>query len=184
MCSQYIASSWNHDGDPVELLQINQSVSQFRQALAENPHFLQDKVRHYFKVKETSLIEFLYGVHGSSEFITTRQFDMTSGFTSGPFGRFFQISFSVPLQILRRCRRTLTDWPCPWAQTSPTWRNRPRPRRRSSRERSRLCLTLTERRSMTKVSLHNCDLDVPIWKSKMLFHIGTGCLQKLTPGSY
>lgn len=56
VCSQYIASSWNHDGDPVELLQINESVSQFRQALKENPRFLQDKVKHYFKVNETSTI--------------------------------------------------------------------------------------------------------------------------------
>lgn len=47
--ASYIASSWNHDGDPVELLQINESVSLFRQALKENPHFLQDKVRQYFK---------------------------------------------------------------------------------------------------------------------------------------
>lgn len=47
--ASYIASSWNHDGDPVELLQINESVSRFRQALKENPHFLQDKVRQYFK---------------------------------------------------------------------------------------------------------------------------------------
>uniref|UniRef100_A0A671YQP3 Pitrilysin metallopeptidase 1 n=1 Tax=Sparus aurata TaxID=8175 RepID=A0A671YQP3_SPAAU len=43
------SSSWNHDGDPVELLQINESVSEFRQALKENPRFLQDKVKHYFK---------------------------------------------------------------------------------------------------------------------------------------
>lgn len=47
---QYIASSWNHEGDPVELLQINTSVSEFRRALKENPAFLQDKVRRYFKV--------------------------------------------------------------------------------------------------------------------------------------
>ncbi|XP_076602007.1 presequence protease, mitochondrial [Chaetodon auriga] len=47
--ASYIASSWNHDGDPVELLQINESVAQFRQALKENPRFLQDKVRHHFK---------------------------------------------------------------------------------------------------------------------------------------
>ncbi|XP_036940263.1 presequence protease, mitochondrial [Acanthopagrus latus] len=47
--ASYIASSWNHDGDPVELLQINESVSEFRQALKENPRFLQDKVKHYFK---------------------------------------------------------------------------------------------------------------------------------------
>ncbi|XP_061879083.1 presequence protease, mitochondrial isoform X1 [Entelurus aequoreus] len=47
--ASYIASLWNHDGDPVELLQINNSVTKFRQALKENPRFLQDKVQHYFK---------------------------------------------------------------------------------------------------------------------------------------
>uniref|UniRef100_A0A3Q2YVU2 Pitrilysin metalloproteinase 1 n=1 Tax=Hippocampus comes TaxID=109280 RepID=A0A3Q2YVU2_HIPCM len=47
--ASYIASSWNHDGDPVELLQISNSVLKFRQALRENPRFLQDKVQHYFK---------------------------------------------------------------------------------------------------------------------------------------
>lgn len=47
--ASYIASSWNHDGNPVELLQISDSVEKFRQALKENPRFLQDKVRHYFK---------------------------------------------------------------------------------------------------------------------------------------
>ncbi|XP_041847392.1 presequence protease, mitochondrial [Melanotaenia boesemani] len=47
--ASYIASSWNHNGDPVELLQISDSVARFRQALKENPRFLQDKVKHYFK---------------------------------------------------------------------------------------------------------------------------------------
>lgn len=47
--ASYIASSWNHDGDPVELLQIGDSVTKFRQALKENPGFLQDKVKQYFK---------------------------------------------------------------------------------------------------------------------------------------
>lgn len=47
--ASYIASAWNHDGDPVEMLQVNESVSRFRQTLEENPHFLQDKVRQYFK---------------------------------------------------------------------------------------------------------------------------------------
>ncbi|XP_028987098.1 presequence protease, mitochondrial [Betta splendens] len=47
--ASYIASSWNHDGDPVELLQISDSVAKFRQALQENPRFLQEKVKHYFK---------------------------------------------------------------------------------------------------------------------------------------
>uniref|UniRef100_A0AAQ5XNV8 Presequence protease, mitochondrial n=1 Tax=Amphiprion ocellaris TaxID=80972 RepID=A0AAQ5XNV8_AMPOC len=47
--ASYIASSWNHDGDPVELLRISESVAKFKQALKENPRFLQDKVKHYFK---------------------------------------------------------------------------------------------------------------------------------------
>ncbi|KAM3866382.1 presequence protease, mitochondrial [Diretmus argenteus] len=47
--ASYIASCWNHDGDPVELLQISDSVAKFRRALEDNPRFLQDKVQHYFK---------------------------------------------------------------------------------------------------------------------------------------
>lgn len=47
---QYIASCWNQDGDPVELLKIADKVSQFRQCLRENPTFLQEKVKKYFKV--------------------------------------------------------------------------------------------------------------------------------------
>lgn len=47
--ASYIASCWNHDGDPVELLQISDSVTKFRQTLKENPRFLQEKVQHYFK---------------------------------------------------------------------------------------------------------------------------------------
>ncbi|XP_040910591.1 presequence protease, mitochondrial isoform X2 [Toxotes jaculatrix] len=47
--ASYIASSWNHDGDPIQLLQISDSVAKFKQALVENPRFLQDKVKHYFK---------------------------------------------------------------------------------------------------------------------------------------
>ncbi|XP_068196334.1 presequence protease, mitochondrial [Antennarius striatus] len=47
--ASYIGSLWNQDGDPVELLQINQRVSKLRRALKENPRFLQDKVKFYFK---------------------------------------------------------------------------------------------------------------------------------------
>ncbi|KAI1242608.1 hypothetical protein IHE44_0000141 [Lamprotornis superbus] len=46
---QYIASCWNQDGDPVELLKIADKVSRFRQCLKENPRFLQEKVKTYFK---------------------------------------------------------------------------------------------------------------------------------------
>ncbi|KAK2868569.1 hypothetical protein Q7C36_000440 [Tachysurus vachellii] len=47
--ASYIASCWNHEGDPVQLLKISDTVSRFRQCLHDNPHYLQDKVRHYFK---------------------------------------------------------------------------------------------------------------------------------------
>ncbi|KAF5890185.1 presequence protease, mitochondrial, partial [Clarias magur] len=45
----YIASCWNHDGDPVQLLKISENVSRFRQCLQDNPRYLQEKVQHYFK---------------------------------------------------------------------------------------------------------------------------------------
>ncbi|XP_033731293.1 presequence protease, mitochondrial-like, partial [Pecten maximus] len=44
-----LASVWNHDGDPMLALQINRQITQFRQALTDNPSFLQDKVKQYFK---------------------------------------------------------------------------------------------------------------------------------------
>ncbi|XP_039609483.1 presequence protease, mitochondrial [Polypterus senegalus] len=47
--ASYIASCWNHDGDPIETLKISEKVSRFRQCLKENPKFLQEKVKLYFK---------------------------------------------------------------------------------------------------------------------------------------
>ncbi|XP_051983778.1 presequence protease, mitochondrial-like [Xyrauchen texanus] len=47
--TSYIASCWNHDGDPVQLLKISERVSRFRKCLKENPRYLQEKVQHYFK---------------------------------------------------------------------------------------------------------------------------------------
>uniref|UniRef100_A0AAR2LFX7 Pitrilysin metalloproteinase 1 n=1 Tax=Pygocentrus nattereri TaxID=42514 RepID=A0AAR2LFX7_PYGNA len=47
--ASYIASCWNHDGDPVQLLKISENVARFRQCLQENPRYIQDKVQHYFK---------------------------------------------------------------------------------------------------------------------------------------
>ncbi|KAG3257777.1 pitrilysin metallopeptidase 1 [Ictidomys tridecemlineatus] len=44
----YVASCWNHDGDPVELLQLGNQLTKFRQCLKENPKFLQEKVKQYF----------------------------------------------------------------------------------------------------------------------------------------
>ncbi|XP_049480444.1 presequence protease, mitochondrial isoform X3 [Panthera uncia] len=47
--TSYIAPCWNHDGDPVELLKLGSQVARFRQCLRENPGFLQEKVKQYFK---------------------------------------------------------------------------------------------------------------------------------------
>ncbi|KAG8138804.1 putative Presequence proteaseserine-threonine protein [Naja naja] len=44
-----IASCWNHEGDPVDLLKIAEKVTQLRHYLKEDPHFLQKKVKQYFK---------------------------------------------------------------------------------------------------------------------------------------
>lgn len=49
--TSYIASCWNHDGDPVELLQMGSQLTKFRKCLKENPKFLQEKVEQYFKVR-------------------------------------------------------------------------------------------------------------------------------------
>ncbi|KAM5235046.1 presequence protease, mitochondrial [Ctenodactylus gundi] len=47
--ASHVASCWNHDGDPVERLQIGGQIAKFKQCLAENPQFLQQKVQQYFK---------------------------------------------------------------------------------------------------------------------------------------
>ncbi|XP_077997205.1 presequence protease, mitochondrial-like [Glandiceps talaboti] len=44
-----LMSSWNHDADPIEQLQINQNVDKFKKSLEENPRFLQDLIVKYFK---------------------------------------------------------------------------------------------------------------------------------------
>nr|XP_023660537.1 presequence protease, mitochondrial-like [Paramormyrops kingsleyae] len=47
--ASYIAPCWNHEGDPVQLLQIGDNVARLRRCLKDNPRYLQDKVRVYFK---------------------------------------------------------------------------------------------------------------------------------------
>ncbi|XP_055343620.1 presequence protease, mitochondrial-like [Paramacrobiotus metropolitanus] len=42
-----LMSSWNHDADPIQHLQVNQIVDQFRQAMSNDPEFLQKKVKEY-----------------------------------------------------------------------------------------------------------------------------------------
>ncbi|NP_001039262.1 presequence protease, mitochondrial precursor [Xenopus tropicalis] len=50
--ASYVASCWNHEGDPVDLLKIGDKISRFRECLKENPKFLQDKVKQYFQVSQ------------------------------------------------------------------------------------------------------------------------------------
>uniref|UniRef100_A0A8C5SVS6 Presequence protease, mitochondrial n=1 Tax=Laticauda laticaudata TaxID=8630 RepID=A0A8C5SVS6_LATLA len=44
-----IASCWNHEGDPVDLLKIAEKVTQLRHCLKKDSRFLQKKVKQYFK---------------------------------------------------------------------------------------------------------------------------------------
>ncbi|NIG59563.1 presequence protease, mitochondrial [Pontoporia blainvillei] len=53
--TSYVASCWNHDGDPVEPLKLGSQVAQFRKCLEENPKFLQEKVKQYFKNNQHKL---------------------------------------------------------------------------------------------------------------------------------
>nr|XP_056713996.1 presequence protease, mitochondrial [Euleptes europaea] len=47
--TSYIASCWNHEGDPVDLLKIAEKTTRFRECLKKDPRFLQKKVKQYFK---------------------------------------------------------------------------------------------------------------------------------------
>lgn len=40
---------WNLDGDPVEALKINKNLEKFKECIQQNPKFLQEKVKQYFK---------------------------------------------------------------------------------------------------------------------------------------
>ncbi|XP_048223420.1 presequence protease, mitochondrial [Perognathus longimembris pacificus] len=53
--TSYIASCWNHDGDPVELLQLGDQLTRFRQCLKENPRYLQEKMEQYFQNNQHKL---------------------------------------------------------------------------------------------------------------------------------
>ena len=48
---QNLIPSWNHDGDPIESLHATALMARFRQQLKDDPKFLQNKVKKYFKVE-------------------------------------------------------------------------------------------------------------------------------------
>ncbi|XP_074602577.1 presequence protease, mitochondrial [Brevipalpus obovatus] len=43
-----LQAPWNHGGDPIELLQINERLDRFQSDLKSDPKFLQKKVKQYF----------------------------------------------------------------------------------------------------------------------------------------
>jgi len=48
---------WNHSQDPVEYLRINKTLDWFKQRLADNPQFLQKKVKQYFLDNKHKLVQ-------------------------------------------------------------------------------------------------------------------------------
>ncbi|GFN99728.1 presequence protease, mitochondrial [Plakobranchus ocellatus] len=44
-----LASTWNHEGDPVQSMQVGSIVERFREDIKQNPKLLQEKVKHYLK---------------------------------------------------------------------------------------------------------------------------------------
>ncbi|KAK3769391.1 hypothetical protein RRG08_029019 [Elysia crispata] len=44
-----LASTWNHEGDPIQSMQVASIVDRFRDDLKKNPKLLQEKVKHYLK---------------------------------------------------------------------------------------------------------------------------------------
>jgi len=48
---------WNHSHDPVEYLRINKTLDWFKKQIADDPKFLQEKVKQYFKDNQHKLIQ-------------------------------------------------------------------------------------------------------------------------------
>ncbi|XP_064457930.1 presequence protease, mitochondrial-like isoform X1 [Ornithodoros turicata] len=44
-----LVNIWNHDGNPIEQLQVNKQIAWFKEQLKQNPQFLQQMVEKYFK---------------------------------------------------------------------------------------------------------------------------------------
>ncbi|XP_054263148.1 presequence protease, mitochondrial-like isoform X1 [Macrosteles quadrilineatus] len=51
-----LTSLWNHDGDIIKSLKVNDIVDTFKSNLSNNPHYLQEKVEEYLKQNHHKLI--------------------------------------------------------------------------------------------------------------------------------
>lgn len=51
-----ISALWNHDGNIIQSLRVNDLVTKFKKELHNNPKFLQEKVENYFKTNKHRLV--------------------------------------------------------------------------------------------------------------------------------
>ncbi|MDV3181342.1 MAG: DEAD/DEAH box helicase, partial [Candidatus Phytoplasma australasiaticum] len=62
-----IQATWNHDGDPIGVLRINDNIERFKKELSDNPNFLKEKVRKYF-IENTHNLYFI--MTASEDYLT------------------------------------------------------------------------------------------------------------------
>ncbi|GFS14839.1 presequence protease, mitochondrial [Elysia marginata] len=81
-----LASTWNHEGDPIQSMQVGTILDKFRDDLKQNPRLLQEKVKHYLKVRhelrclQHQHIEFLTLSMYEGSFIMSRKMLVKSAF--------------------------------------------------------------------------------------------------------
>ncbi|KAK8775121.1 hypothetical protein V5799_031535 [Amblyomma americanum] len=62
---------WNHGGDPIKSLRVNEHVAWLREQLASNPRFFQEKVENYFKENKHCLTLVMNPDHQHEEKVRT-----------------------------------------------------------------------------------------------------------------
>jgi len=65
---------WNHAENPLNFLEVNQTISWFKEQLANDPKFLQDLVKRYLKENKHKLVQTMNPVDNFSE-LEQQQFD-------------------------------------------------------------------------------------------------------------
>ena len=65
---------WNHAENPLNFLEVNQTVNWFKEQLAKDPKFLQNLVRQYMKENKHKLVQTMNPVENYSE-LEQQQFD-------------------------------------------------------------------------------------------------------------
>lgn len=65
---------WNHTENPLSFLEVNKTVTWFKEQLAKDPKFLQDLVKQYLKENKHKLVQTMNPVENFSE-LEQKQFD-------------------------------------------------------------------------------------------------------------